>query len=200
MASDPISKPSTKHGSGPKSQAKKTPSDRGKLSLVAEPEKPEQQTLESPAEPGPAPTPADDHVPALSADLSADTLPPDTARALSALVHEHARLGTRIADLKSSQDELKAEIESICFEIPAKRISGSGWHTTRSRNSKTKTEPEKLRKSGVDESAIAYAATQCDKNKLAEKGVDPAVIARATVTTFGREFVLPVVEKEKDPK
>lgn len=188
MATDPIARARAK-----KDARKQALPDRGKLSLVTEPESEQAQAPEPQ-------TPADDHVPALSADLSADTLPPDTARALSALVHEHARLGTRIADLKSSQDELKAEIESICFEIPAKRISGSGWHTTRSRNSKTKTEPEKLRKSGVDESAIAYAATQCDKNKLAEKGVDPAVIARATVTTFGREFVLPVVEKEKDPK
>lgn len=187
MASDPISRARAK------SQAAKTPKSVSVLSLVSESRSkptPEPQTTD----------PIDGPVPALSADLSADTLPPDTAKALAALVLEYDRLGTRIADLKASQDELKSEIESICFEIPAKRISGSGWHTTRSRNSKTKTEPEKLRESGVDESAIAYAATNCDKNKLAEKGVDPEVIANATVTTWSKEFVLPVVEKEKAKK
>lgn len=194
MATDPISKPDTK----PESRDKKSPLDRGKLSLVTE-----QQTPESPVEPKPAtpfPDFSDGHVPALSADLSADTLPLDVSRALSALVHEYDRLGTRIADLKASQGELKSEIESICFEIPAKRISGLGWHTTRSRNPMTVTDPEKLREMDVDDSAIAYAATSCDKNRLAEKGVHPAVIARATVTTYSREFVLPVVEKKKGSK
>jgi hypothetical protein len=182
MASDPISRAQAKRDA-----RKQTPQDQGKLSLV-EDERPlskEDQALTDGAwqrhkEAGPkaAQSPFSEPVAALSADLSADTLPPDTAKALSALVHEHARLGSRIADLKASQDELKAEIESICFEIPAKRISGAGWHTTRSKKS----------------------TTFIDKNKLAEKGVDPDVIAYATTTNWSREFVLPVVEKEKAEK
>lgn len=169
MASDPISRARAKRDA-----RKQAPSSdpAPALALVSGPRAPESRPVPILAQPT---DPTDGHIPALSADLSADTLTPDTAHALSALVLEYDRLGTRIANLKASQDTLKSEIESICFEIPAKRISGRGWHTTRSKK----------------------PTTFIDKNKLAEKGVDPDVISYATTTKWSREFVLPVVEKEK---
>lgn len=170
MASDPISDPTSRARA--KSQAKAGKAGNLPLDETGKP------VLALVPDPAPVPALAPEPVPALSADLSAEALSPDTALALASLVREYDRLGTRIADLKASQAELKSEIEAICFEIPAKRISGSGWHTTRSKK----------------------PTTFIDKNKLAEKGVDPDTIKHATVTNWSREFVLPVVEKEKAGK